>query len=112
MRLYSAYVIKTAHLSFWFTVVFYNLLSKYGAETGQSGATNIVKLPLAFVRSGWVNVESGAVWYVGNSGYGWSRTAKSSTTAYFLGMNPTVVDPSGNNHRWVSLPLRCLYPGK
>ena len=48
------------------------------------------------------------MWNVGNNGYGWSRTAKSSTTAYFLNMNPTDVNPSNNNHRWVSLPLRWV----
>lgn len=68
----------------------------------------VVMVCLAFVRSGWVNVDAGAMWNVGNNGYGWSRTAQSATNAYFLNMNPTNVNPSNNNNRWVSLPLRCL----
>ena len=63
---------------------------------------------LAFVRSGNVNVNDGKVYNVGNSGYGRSRTASSSTNAYYLNFNPTDVNPSNNNHRWYGFPLRCL----
>ena len=38
---------------------FYNLLSKYGAETGATGASTIVQLPLAYVRSGYISLDDG-----------------------------------------------------
>ena len=90
---------------------FYNLLNQYNATSGTSGATTIVQLPLAFVRSGYVNVNDGKVYVVGLSGYGRSRTASSSTDAYYLYFYPTDVYPSYSNRRWYGFPLRCLYPG-
>ena len=76
----------------------------------QSGSTNIVKLPLAFVRSGYVYLNFGFVFNVGDYGYNWSRTAKSSTIAYHLNMDPSDVDSESNeDDRWVGLPLRCRY---
>ena len=79
--------------------------------SGTTGATTIVQLPLAFVRSGYVYTNSGAVGsvgYVGNNGYSWSRTSRSSTSAYRLNFNATDVYPSGNGNRWYGFPLRCL----
>lgn len=64
---------------------------------------------MAFVRSGWVNVStenSGGVRNVGENGNARSRTAGSSTNAYYLNFNPTTVNPSNNWHRWIGLPLR------
>ena len=61
---------------------------------------------LAFVRSGYVYPPNGAVNNVGNNGYGWSRTSKSSTNAYNLNFNPTGVNPSNNNNRFNGRPLR------
>lgn len=61
---------------------------------------------LAFVRSGNVNVNDGKVYYVGERGYGWSRTAKSDTNAYDLYFNTTGVNPSNDYGRWVGRPLR------
>lgn len=69
-----------------------------------TGATTIVQLPLAFVRSGYVNVSDSKVHGISYSGYGRSRTASSSTSAYYLGMNPTFVDPSYDNPRWYGFP--------
>ena len=76
-----------------------------------TAATNIVQLPLAFVRSGNVNTYDGRVYYVGSNGYWWTRTAYSSTYAYALGFDASNVYPSGNNNRYYVRPLRCLYPG-
>ena len=90
---------------------FYNLLNQYNATSGTTGTTTIVQLPLAFVRSGYVNVNDGKVYSVGSSGYGRSRTASSSSGAYYLTFNPTDVYPSYYYHRWYGFPLRCLYPG-
>ena len=71
---------------------------------------------LAFVRSGNVNINDGRLyiggWSTGDGqvapahGYGWSRTAKSSTNAYNLNFNTTGVNPSNNNNRWNGFPLR------
>ena len=86
------------------------LVIKYGAETSQSSATNIVKLPLAFVRSGGIATGDGKASYVGSSLYSWSQVSRLITTAYGLGVNPTGVDPSDGYNRWRGFPLRCLYP--
>jgi len=61
---------------------------------------------LAFVRSGVIYPNNGTAGYVGNNGYGWSRTARSDTNAYNLNMNPTNVNPSNNNSRFHGFPLR------
>ncbi len=53
--------------------------------------------PLAFVRSGNVDLNSGSASGVGRDGYGRSRTARSSTGAYYLSFNPTDIYPSGTN---------------
>ena len=68
-------------------------------------------LPLAFVRSGYVYLSYGYVSNVGEYGRAWSRTPKSSTHAYYLGMHPTYVNPSDYYIRYGGFPLRCLYPG-
>lgn len=61
-------------------------------------------LPLTFARSGYVNLSSGIVDYVGNSLYGWSRVARSATVAYYLGVNPSEVYPSHYYGRWRGSP--------
>ena len=76
-----------------------------------NSTTNIIQLPLAFVRSGNVNLNYGQERIVGESGYGWSRTTSSSTDGRALWFNPTGVHPSGSHHRWGGFPFRCLYPG-
>ena len=90
---------------------FYNLLIKYNAASGAEGASNIISLPLAFVRSGYVNLNAGMAYGVSRYLYGWSRAAESLAGAYSLGVNPTEVYPSANNYRWNGFPLRCLYLG-
>ncbi len=100
---------------------FYNLLNQYNATSGTTGATTIVQLPLAFVRSGNVDINDGRLyiggWSTGDGqvapahGYGWSRTARLSALAYGLGFNTTGVYPSNYYNRWYGFPLRCLYPG-
>ncbi len=78
-----------------------------------TGATTIVQLPLAFVRSGWVNVGTeyeGVVRVIGYHGYGWARTAESSTYAYRLNANPTYIGPLDYVDRWYGFSLRCHWP--
>ncbi len=72
-----------------------------------------MKLPLAFVRSGVFYPDYGAANGVGSGGFGRSRTASSSTYAYYLGFNPTDIGPSNDyyGNRYYGFPLRCLYPG-
>lgn len=74
-----------------------------------AASSNIISLPLAFVRSGYINLRDGKAYVVGRSLYGWSRVAKSLANAYNLGVNPTNVGPSNNNNRYHGFPLRCLY---
>jgi len=66
---------------------------------------------LAFVRSGVIYPHHGTAGYVGEWGWGWSRTVQSIAYAYFLDMNPGDVGPSNSSYRWHGFPLRCLYPG-
>ena len=81
-----------------------------GKRKETTGATTIVQLPLAFVRSGSINLNDGKMYYVSERGYNWSRTARSSTYTYYLSLNPTDIAPSNSTYRWYGLPLRCLYP--
>ena len=90
---------------------FYNLLIKYNAASGAEGASNIISLPLAFVRSGYISLNAGKAYVVGRNFYGWSRVATSASVAYALGVNPAEVYPSDGNYRWDAFPLRCLYLG-
>lgn len=76
-----------------------------------TGATNIVQLPLAFVRSGYVYLNNGYANLVGSYGYYWSRTSSSSAGAYYLYFNTSNVYPSDSFSRYGGRSLRCLYPG-
>ena len=90
---------------------FYNLLIKYNAASGAEGASNIISLPLAFVRSGYAYTNGGNVYNVEHSLYSWSRVSVSTSSAYDLGVIPTGVYPSNDNNRFYGFPLRCLYLG-
>ena len=81
------------------------------ADNSSRSNTKYHDLPLAFVRSDAVRLVEGSVRYAGYYGCGWSRTASSSTGAYYLAMNPTNVNPSDSTVRYYGFPLRCLYPG-
>ncbi len=72
------------------------------------GIPNIISLPLAFVRSGNVALYDGEVYAVGNNLYSGSRTARSASDVYYLGVAPTEVYLSGYLDRWYGFPLRCL----
>lgn len=108
-------IIFSSHGCYKSTIIFYH--DKYGAETGQSGATNIVKLPLAFVRSGWFNLDYygyghySGIYSFGESGYNWSRTSRSSTLAHYLNIDPNIIPPSNNADRYFGFSLRFRYPG-
>ncbi len=56
---------------------------------------------------GYRSSASGALYYIGSNGYGWS-----STVCDTLGMNfcfaVTWLDLSGTNHRGYGFQLRCL----
>ena len=90
---------------------FYNLLIKYNAASGAEGASNIVSLPLAFVRSGYVNLLNGQTRYVGHEASIRSRVAGTAAYAYYLASYDTSVYTSGNAVRYYAFPLRCLYLG-
>ncbi len=65
---------------------------------------------LAFVRSGNVNINDGRVNYVGEWGWDWSRTSRSSTNAYNLQFGVSDINPSNNNNRWNGFSLRWGWP--
>ena len=68
---------------------------------------------LYFVRSGYVHINNGRLWYAGIYGYWWSSIAASNIWgsaglgAYYLNFSAANVYSSGGpNYRWVSFPLR------
>ncbi len=69
---------------------------------------------LGFVRSGTVDLNTGALRNFGVNGYDWSRIATVhgagtwAARAYYLYFNASGVDPSSNYVRWYGLPVRCL----
>lgn len=73
--------------------------------------SNIISLPLAFVRSGGIATGDGKASYAGYSLFGWSHMAKSTIYGYALGVNPLAVGFFDDYNRWRGFPLRCLYQG-
>ncbi len=69
---------------------------------------------LYFVRSGYVNLSTGALRDFGVYGLGWSRIATVYgagtwvAKAYVLGFYASDVNPSNAYVRWVGYPVRCL----
>ena len=68
-----------------------------------------------FVRSGDVDLATGALRDFGINGYDWSRSAMASgagtwgAKAYYLGFRASGVNPSGGpNNRYFGFPVRCL----
>ena len=68
-----------------------------------------------FVRSGRVDLGTGALRGFGIGGNDWSGVAagyagplSGSTKAYDLSFNASGVYPSANYVRWYSFPVRCL----
>ncbi len=74
----------------------------------QISSPSIISLPLAFVRSGWVDIAGSAASVVGQYGYHWSRVSNSIAGAYNLSIFPTDVGSSVTNGRLDAFPLRCL----
>jgi len=77
-------------------------------EVEAAGASTLVHLPLAFVRSGSVYTHHGTVDYTISHGYAWSHTASTATTFYYLVSNITGVNSSAGVIPWYGFPLRCL----
>ena len=71
-----------------------------------SAASNIISLPLAFVRSGGIYLNDGIAYYVGHALYNWSRVVLSAPVAYFFGVDPAEVYPSFSVNRWYAFPPR------
>ena len=71
-----------------------------------SAASNIISLPLAFVRSGYINLNLGNVLYAVYETTLRSRSSVSDTDAYYLYSNPTAIDTSGSGAHYASRPLR------
>ena len=61
---------------------------------------------LAFVRSGYINLNNGQARNVGLEASTRSRTANSAANAYYLNSNDTNVNPSNANNRYYGFPLR------
>lgn len=79
-------------------------------ETDQSGTTNIVKLPLAFVRSGYMRPSDGNMSWVGYAGWYESTSSRATNGVYYLWFGKFDVTPSNTDGRRLDgFPLRCLY---
>ena len=78
-----------------------------GTVIPSAGPPSIISLPLAFVRSGWVDIAGSAASVVGQYGYHWSRVSNSIAGAYNLSIFPTDVGSSVTNGRLDAFPLRC-----
>ena len=89
---------------------FYNLLNQYGftSSTG-SGTNSITRVPLFFIRSGWVTPS----YYLSNAGYDgyyWSSVAPVTVNAYFLYFRLRSVVPSNVTGRYTGQSVRCVAP--
>ena len=91
------------------------MLEKYGLQSSvASGSYNIAREPLYFVRSGNVALHYGALRGYGESGWGWSRSAVTYTSAtlasiYPLYFSASAINPSNGPYtRWYSFSVRCL----
>ena len=90
---------------------FYNLLSKYGLTSSPtSGNNNIVKAPLFFVRSGYVDPYMGDLFSAGSSGGYRSSITLSSYIAHYLSFTPDFVNPSATDYWYNGHQVRCVAP--
>ena len=88
-------------------------MNYYNATSGTTGATTIVQLPLAFVRSGYVNSNLGRILNPGTEGNSWSQTAATDTDAYYLRINSAqagAIYYYYYYYRYYGRPLRCRTP--
>ena len=68
------------------------------------------------MRSGYVGIAYGRIWYTGVNGYGWASLSSShrydnsiAASAYYLEFYATQTNQSGGpSNRWVAFPLRYL----
>ena len=104
------YLDRLAELILWGSILLKPILQVSMGAIWLSlfAASNIISLPLAFVRSGWVNLNDGTIHVIGQYGYNWSRTSRSITSTYVLDANPTNVSSSSYGNRFVGRPLHCL----
>lgn len=84
-------------------------ITKYNTEVDATAATNIVQLPLTFVRSGYIGLNDGTLYYVGGNLFSRSRTAYSDNDSYNLRFNVDTISPTYHNYRYYGFLLRCLY---
>jgi len=67
----------------------------------------VEEAPLDFAYTGYYNYSSGSLSGETTYGYFWSRTAHSSTYAYYLDFSSGNVNPQNYVNRGYGLPLRC-----
>ncbi len=63
-----------------------------------------------FVRSGYIYIQYGSLWYAGYAGYAWSPTAypADSQNAFYLFFNPTRDSASAGYDRYGGLSLHLI----
>ena len=92
---------------------FNQLVQLYLGRSGNTGSltqadTALLISPLSFLRSGNYNYSNGARNVRGSNGFYWSRRSRSSTYAYNLGFDSTLVYPQDGYGRGRGFALRCL----
>ena len=70
------------------------------------GFNKIRSNPYYFVRSGYI--YGGTLYASGVYSFYWSRTVSSSTTAYRLGFDGSVIYPARSNYRYGGWSIRCV----
>jgi len=83
-------------------------MERKAAEEQKQGASTLVHLPLAFVRSNAVNIRDSKIWFLGQDGDYWSRTDQSPDNAYHLFISLAAAYPTYSYGRWNGYPFRCL----
>ena len=86
-----------------------NFTSAAGIANNADGSNKIRSAPYNFPYAG--NVYNGSLDGVGSYGVYWSRTADSSTNAYYLLFGSSGVNPAFYNYRYVGRSVRCVALG-
>ena len=94
----------------WGDKSFQKLMNVYGIANDITGASEILQLPLNFVRSGYYGWGSdGRVAHKGNVAYWWSSVAQSAVTSWNLNIAPKGVIPQNYDaSKGSGLSVRCI----
>ena len=87
------------------------LFTTYSIKFNDGTATDATKIksyPFSYVYSGNYYWSTGRLYYQGNTGYYWSSTVVSSTTAYTLSMWSSGIRPANTSNKANGFAVRCV----